>query len=327
MDSRVQCLVCERRCRLAPGQTGYCQTRRNIDGVLHTLIYGDVSSLSANPIEKKPLYHFYPGTVALTAGSWGCNFACPWCQNWNISKRAPSMDRARYISPERFVGEALRLGCQGTSISFNEPTLLLEWSVDVFELARQKGLYNTFVTNGYMTREALALLIDAGLDAMNVDLKGDNQSVRRFCAADMEPVWRNCRDAQDSGVHLEVTTLVIPGVNDSNDSITGLAERIVQALGPDTPWHLSAYYPAYRFTAPPTPVKTLEQAREIGRRAGLRYVYLGNVPGHRYENTFCSQCGGLMIRRFGLKVTGVWMVKGRCPACGTTLPGAWAWPG
>jgi len=171
-DGKVRCHVCERRCALIPGGLGWCRTRENRGGRLVTLTYGAVSSLSANPMEKKPFYHFHPGTFALTAGSWSCNFGCPWCQNWEISKVPPS-GRGEYLSPERFVELTMRHGCQGTSISFNEPTLSLEWSLDVFRLARGRGLYNTYVTNGYMTPEALSLLIDAGLDAMNVDVKGD----------------------------------------------------------------------------------------------------------------------------------------------------------
>ena len=216
LNAKVRCLTCERRCEVGEGGLGWCRTRRaeslaNEDGTLYTLIYGNVSSLSANPIEKKPLYHFYPGSVALTAGSWSCNFNCPWCQNWHISKSSPRP--GRYVSPENLVAEAARRGCQGTSISFNEPTLSLEWSLDVFRLARQRGLYNTYVTNGYMTPEALKLLIEAGLDAMNVDIKGDAAAVKKHCGTDVENVWRNCREAKQAGVHIEVTTLVIPTVN------------------------------------------------------------------------------------------------------------------
>lgn len=321
-DGRVRCLTCERRCEIVPGGLGWCRTRRNESGTLVTLVYGAVSSLSANPIEKKPLYHFCPGTLALTTGSWSCNFGCPWCQNFHISKASPG--RGRYVSPEDFVLNAVDLGCQGTSISFNEPTLSLEWSLEVFRLARVRGLYNTYVTNGYMTAQALRLLARAGLDAANVDVKGDAGAVRRYCQGiDVEKVWRNCHLARELGVHLEITTLVIPGVNDQDDVLQGIAERIVGELGPDVPWHVSGYYPAYRFTAPPTPVTTLERAWHIGKKAGLAFVYLGNVSGHRLENTYCPDCGTLLIKRSGLRVTACCLDRGRCPTCGLEVPGVW----
>jgi pyruvate formate lyase activating enzyme len=320
--SRLRCLTCERRCELAPGGLGWCRTRRHQDGRLVTLIYGAVSSLSANPIEKKPLYHFHPGTVALTSGSWSCNFGCPWCQNHHISKAVPS--GGRYLSAVEFVSEAKALGCQGTSISLNEPTLSLEWSLEVFRLARAQGLYNTYVTNGYMTPQALRLLVDAGLDAMNVDIKGDARAVWEHCQGiDVEKVWRNCRLARELGVHLEITTLVIPGVNDRYEVLHGIAARLAAELGPAIPWHVSAYYPAYRFTAPPTPVGTLERAWQIGTDAGLTFVYVGNVPGHSHENTACPQCSALLVRRRGLRLVASRLQGGRCPDCGSAVPGVW----
>jgi len=318
---KVRCLTCERRCLLADEGIGWCRTRQNREGTLHTLIYGLISSLSCNPIEKKPLYHFYPGSVALTAGSYSCNFACPWCQNHHISKAAPG--RGRYVVPEDFVLQTAALGCQGTSISFNEPTLSLEWSLDVFRLARERGLYNTYVTNGYMTPQALRLLAEAGLDAMNVDVKGDAQAVRKYCGTDVEKVWHNCQLAREAGVWLEITTLVVPGVNDSDQVLGGIAARIVADLGPDVPWHVSGYYPAYRFTAPPTPLATLERAWRVGREAGLAFVYLGNVPGHRLENTRCPGCGTTLVQRQGLRVTASRLDRGRCPDCGHQIPGLW----
>ncbi len=319
----VICLTCERRCRLVRGGTGWCRTRRNVEGTLHTLIYGAVSSVAANPIEKKPFYHFHPGTDALTAGGWGCNFGCPWCQNWEISKNPPPA-QGPFTSPAAFVDEAHRLGCRGTSISFNEPTLSLEWSLEVFRLARARGLYNTLVSNGYMTPEALRLLREAGLDGMNVDVKGGAEAVRRHCrGVDVEKVWQSCRRAREMGVHLEVTTLVIPGVNDDEGCLGSIAGRIVGELGAGVPWHVSAYFPAYRFETPPTPLGRLERARVIGQQAGLLFVYLGNVPGHPSSNTRCPECGILLIERWGLAVTKIRLRDGCCPGCATAIPGAW----
>ena len=288
-----------------------------------TLIYGAVSSISANPIEKKPFFHFYPGSRALTSGAFSCNFDCPWCQNYHISKAFPS--RGCFVAPKDFVRKAVDLGCQGTSISFNEPTLSLEWSLDIFRLARADRLYNTYVTNGYTTPEALELLVEAGLDGVNVDVKGDAEVVRRYCqGVNVEKVWRNCRLALERGVHLEITTLVIPGVNDRDEVLGGIAKRILTELGPDVPWHVSGYYPAYHFNAPPTPVSALERAWRIGKEAGLAFVYVGNVPGHRLENTYCPDCGALLVERRGFSVSINRLASGWCSKCDREVPGVWA---
>ncbi len=320
---KIRCNVCERRCVLNPGGLGWCRARENRDGTLVTLIYGSVSSVAANPIEKKPFFHFHPGTKALTAGSWSCNFGCPWCQNWDISKSVPPSD-GEYISPEHFLKLVEETGCQGTSISFNEPTLSLEWSLDLFRLARQRGFYNTYVTNGYMTPEALFLLLDAGLDAMSVDVKGDSLAVKHFCkAVDVEKVWAVLRLARQRSMHVEITTLVIPTVNDSDTTLRGIAERVTTELGPEVPWHVTAYLPAYRFTAPPTPIGTLEKAWQIGREAGLEFVYVGNIAGHHYEHTYCPTCGTVLIRRSGFAVTENILRAGECPRCRQRIAGVW----
>ncbi|MEW6718741.1 MAG: AmmeMemoRadiSam system radical SAM enzyme [Chloroflexota bacterium] len=323
VKGKVRCLTCERRCLLIEGGTGWCRTRVNVGGRIHSLIYGTISSLSANPIEKKPLYHFHPGSRALTAGSWSCNFGCPWCQNWDISKRPPP-EKVNYLSPQEFVQEAIQRRCQGTSISFNEPTLSLEWSMDVFRLARSQGLYNTYVTNGYMTSEALNALAEAGLSAMNVDIKGDAETVRRYCKGiDIELVWSRCQQALNLGIHLEITTLVIPGLNDSQECLTTIARRIVGDLEREVPWHVSGYYPAYRFSAPPTTVHTLERAWATGKEAGLKYVYIGNVPGHPQDNTWCPQCERMLINRWGFAILSNHLTLGCCPHCGEEIQGVW----
>ncbi|MDM8000484.1 MAG: AmmeMemoRadiSam system radical SAM enzyme [Dehalococcoidia bacterium] len=321
----VRCRTCERLCLIAEGKTGFCGTRKNSGGKLFTLVYGDISSMSANPIEKKPLFHFYPGTRALTIGTWSCNFNCPWCQNYDISKSRERIGRGQYVSPEAFVRLVQKNGCQGTSVSLNEPTLLLEYSLDVFALARRAGYYNTFVSNGYMTVAALDALIDGGLDAMNIDIKGEADVVKKYCGADVELVWRNAVHAKNKGVWVELTTLVIPGVNDDDGGLRRMARRIRADLGDETPWHVTGYYPAYEFAlssaAPATPVHTLEKARDIGREEGLKYVYAGNVPGHRYENTYCPECGLLLIERQGFNVRWYRITADkRCRGCGTSIP-------
>jgi pyruvate formate lyase activating enzyme len=321
---RIRCLTCERRCVLNPGDQGWCRTRENRDGVLVTLTYGRVSGLFVNPIEKKPLYHFYPGSKALTAGSYSCNFSCPWCHNYHISKVKPH--NGEFFSPARFVAQAINRQCQGTSISFNEPTLSLEWSLEVFRLARQAGLYNTFVTNGYMTIKGLERLAQAGLDAMNVDVKGDSEVVQEYCQADAEIVWRNLGRAQELGVWIEVTTLLVPGVNDDVEVLAQIAGRIRGNLGPHTPWHLTRYQPAYKYRVRPTPLHILEQARSMARDIGLKYVYVGNVSGHFAENTYCPSCGRMLVQRWDTSLVNNQVRNGRCPECGAEISGqGWDW--
>ena len=324
-SNKVRCENCEKLCKIAAGKLGFCKTRMNIDGKLYSLEYGDISSISANPIEKKPFFHFFPGSKALTVGSYSCNFSCPWCQNWEISKSVPNPARCNYISPEELVRMVKERGCQGTSISFNEPTLLLEYSLDVFELAKKEGYYNTYVTNGYMSAEALRMLVEHGLDAMNVDVKGCEEAVRKYCGADVELVWRNIKEAKRKGVHIEITTLIIPGVNDDEECLGSIASRIRKDTGEDTPWHVTQYYPAYRalefgLYERRTPVEILERAWEIGKEEGLNYVYLGNVPGHPYENTYCPRCGALLIKRYGFDVVSYRITaENKCPECGKAI--------
>ncbi|MGA3296061.1 MAG: radical SAM protein [Candidatus Bathyarchaeia archaeon] len=241
-DGRVRCGLCSRRCVTRSGQRGFCKTRMNIGGELYTLVYGDLSSVEANPIEKKLFFHFWPGSKALTVGTWGCNFTCPWCQNWHISKHPPDPMKASYVSPERLVRMVALEHCHGTSISFNEPTMLFEYSLNVFPLAKRRGFYNTLVSNGYMTLEALKMLRDAGMDAIKFDLKGGREVGRRYCAADVDVVWRNIHEARRLGMHVEVVTLTIPEVNDDDEAITGIAQRCFKEAGPDVPLHFTRFY-------------------------------------------------------------------------------------
>ncbi|MBO3839416.1 MAG: AmmeMemoRadiSam system radical SAM enzyme [Thermoproteota archaeon] len=321
-ENETVCLTCERRCRIKEGSQGFCGTRVNVEGKLYTIVYGDISSISANPIEKKPFFHFHPGTFALTVGTWSCNFACPWCQNYEISKVQPDPGKANYVSPEEFLSIAWSNGCSGTSISFNEPTLLLEYSLDLFPIAKSRGLYNTYVSNGYMTVQALEALAKAGLDAIKFDVKGDEEAYEKYCGGvKAEIVWRNAHRARELGLHVEIVNLVIPGVNDDDECLRQLIEKHLKELGPDVPIHFTRYHPEYKFNAPPTPVKTLEKARELARSLGVLFPYIGNVPGHRYENTWCPQCGELLIKRFGfIVVSNVITVDNTCPKCGFKIP-------
>jgi pyruvate formate lyase activating enzyme len=325
--NKVQCGTCERRCLIKDGKVGFCKTRINQGGVLYCLTYGNISSISNNPIEKKPLYHFFPGTKALTVGTWGCNFTCPFCQNWNISKPTEiPQNPDNFLSPDQFLTLLKKFNSQGTSFSLNEPTLLLEYAKDVITLTKPLNYYQTYVTNMYMTDEALTLLLETGCNAFCANVKGDSPFYRRNCTADLAVVWRNLHRAKDWGAHVEVVTLVIPGENDSEDVLTAIAEKIHKLLGSDTPWHCNQYYPAYKaietgMAKSRTPVKILERAYKIGRDAGLNYVYIGNVHGHRLENTFCPTCETLLIDRdiFGVKKS--YLQGGNiCPTCGRAIP-------
>lgn len=325
-SNTVQCGVCERRCKISSQQRGYCGARENRNGKLYVLTYGDISSISANPIEKKPFFHFHPGTRALTIGSWGCNFACPWCQNWNISKRKANPKDCNFLSPLQFIIEIQRRNCQGTSFSFNEPTtVFFEYALDVMPLAHEAGYYNTFVSNGYMTRTTLKRLAEAGLDAINIDIKGCRSAVQKYCQIDIEKVWNSARLAKELGIWVEITTLVIPGFNDSTQCLSRIAHRIHDELTAEVPWHVSAFHPAYKASqfglTTPTPITTLEHAHSLGRKAGLQYVYLGNVPNHPAENSYCRKCGTRLIQRkiYDISLTQL-DKKGQCLNCGTFNP-------
>lgn len=325
-NSITQCLTCEHRCKISEGNVGICRTRKNINGEIFTTVYGKISSLSYNPIEKKPFFHFHPGTTAITIGTFSCNFDCFWCQNWDISKQNPDNFNSKnlFISPEELIKLAKSRLSEGTSISFNEPTLLFEYSLEVFKLAKKEGFYNTYVTNGYMTEKVLRSLAENGLDALNIDIKGNQEFVKKYCKVDVEKVWRNAKLAKDLGMHIEITTLVIPGMNSDHDTFKEIAERINRDLGNETPWHINRFLPAYKSleygASKKTPLKVLESAYEIGKKVGLNYVYVGNVPGHKYENTYCPNCGKMVIKRYIFDINKLNLTKdGKCANCNYDL--------
>ncbi|MHA1231468.1 MAG: AmmeMemoRadiSam system radical SAM enzyme [Candidatus Helarchaeota archaeon] len=320
LDNTIQCLTCEHKCKLSNNKTGLCKTRKNIDNKLYTLVYGNISSISNNPIEKKPFFHFHPGTFALTVGTFSCNFKCDWCQNYSISKTLPVYDPKNYISPEDLVKLAINKNSDGLSYSFNEPTLLFEHSLQAFKIARSFNLYNTYVSNGYMTLDALKMLIDAGLDAINIDIKGNKETVKKHCGANLDYIFRNASYAKKNGVHVELTTLIIPGVNDNESMIREIAELIIKNLGSNTPWHLTRYFPNYKYTAPPTKIEILEQGMRIAKDIGIEYVYIGNVPGHEGENTYCHNCNKLLIKRSIFSILEINITNKHCPYCGIEIP-------
>jgi pyruvate formate lyase activating enzyme len=323
------CLTCERKCKIQIGNSGFCHTRINKNGVIYTVVYGLIPALSINPIEKKPLYNFHPGSKALTIGTFGCNFSCYWCQNHHISKQNPvkikELEKSYdFISPERFVDIAIKKNCNGTSISFNEPTLLFEYSLEVFKRAKQNSLYNTYVTNGYMTKDVLKDLVNAGLDAINIDIKGDSGMVRKYCGANNDLVWRNAKLAKDLGVHLEITTLLIPHLNTDKAVIKSISKRIIKELGDDTPFHLSRFFPHYKSIehgiSSPTPLEYLTKSYKIAKKEGLKYVYLGNMPNTDYDKTYCPNCSELVIKREFLGVVKENLDKnGNCKFCGSPI--------
>jgi len=319
---RVRCTLCERRCFIDVGGRGFCGSRVNVGGRLYSLVYGDISALESRPIEIKPFYHYWPGSTALTFSTWSCNFTCPWCQNFHLSRTLPSPERASFSSPEHVVELALASGDSGVCASFQEPTLLTDWAGEVFEGASKAGLYCCYVSNGYLTIEALKFLRDAGLDGLKVDVKGDEDTYRNHLGGlDVNVVWRNIRVAKGLGVHVEVVNLIVTGVNDGEDCIRNVIERHVKEAGPDTPIHFTRYFPAYRFKNPPTKVEVLEEACRLAKKAGVWYSYVGNVPGHRLSHTYCHNCGERVIVRTEYGVIDYLLREDNsCPKCGVKVP-------
>ncbi len=319
LGEKVRCGVCERRCIINEGKKGFCSTKMNIGGKLYTLVYGDISALESRQIELKPFFHFHPGTRALTFSTWSCNFRCPWCQNHSLSKRKPNPSKANYISPKGMVDKAIKRGDDGICVSFQEPTMLFEYSLDLFKISRKKGFYNCYVSNGYQSLEALRLLKKAGMDAINIDIKGGKEFYEKYCFdIDVNKIWRNIREAKNLGMHVEVVNLVITDVNDSEGSIKEIIDEHLKNAGEKTPLHFTRYYPSYKFENPPTKISTLERAYEMAKEAGILYPYIGNVPGHPYENTYCHNCGELLIERHGYLIK-IKKKIDRCPICGEEI--------
>jgi len=317
------CLTCRRRCVIPDGKKGWCRTRLNRDGKIYSLIYGEVSSLSINPIEKKPVFHFFPGSQWLSLGSLGCNFRCPGCQNWDISHWKNRKMDTEYISPEELVSRAESFGCAGLSFTFNEPVLWFEYTLDAAKLAKQRGLYTNYVTNGYITDEAFAMLAPF-LDVYRVDMKAFSEETYMKIGhiKEFTGILDIMKKAKDCGMHVEAVTNIIPGFNDSGTELRSIASWIRNSLGPEVPWHVTRFYPCLELShLPPTPVSHLERAWEIGKEEGLWYVYLGNVPGHRLENTYCHSCGAVLIERFVFDIVKNRIRNSRCPECGTLIPG------
>ncbi len=320
-ENKARCNLCAHRCTLSPDMFGVCGVRQNLDGTLYTLVYGDVIASHVDPIEKKPLYHFFPGSAAYSIATVGCNFKCSFCQNWQISqvgKKGASI--AGYpMEPKEIVSEAKRNGCKSISYTYTEPTIFFEYAYDTAKEAKKAGLVNSFVTNGFMTKEALDT-IRPYLDACNVDLKSfQDKFYVSLCKGHVGPVLESIAYMKRLGIWVEVTTLVIPGENDSDEELANIAEFIA-GISIDIPWHISRFRPEYTYNnSYPTPLETLRRAKKIGEKAGLSYIYLGNVL--EGNNTHCSNCNALLIERAGFGVTKNYLHENACPKCNTPLDG------
>ncbi|MDP2167186.1 MAG: AmmeMemoRadiSam system radical SAM enzyme [Thermodesulfovibrionales bacterium] len=326
-DGKVKCFLCSHRCTIMPGKRGICAVRENIDGALMSLVYGRVIAMHIDPIEKKPLFHFLPGSTSYSIATVGCNFRCGHCQNYEISQfpreRPDAGIPGEEMTPEGIAEGALRGGCRSISYTYTEPTIFFEFCHDCAMIARGRGIKNVFVSNGFMTPES-ARLAAGFLDGNNIDLKGDAGFYKNVCRARVEPVKETIRIMKESGVWVEVTTLIIPGLNDSEEVLKSIAGFLV-SLDPSIPWHVTQFYPTYKMLdRPRTPVETLRRARDIGFEAGLKYVYEGNVPGEGGENTYCPSCKEAVIKRFGFSIIENRIKNGSCPKCGAAIEGRWA---
>jgi len=322
-DSSTTCLLCAHYCTIKNGKRGKCQVRENRDGTLYSLVYGQLAAKNVDPIEKKPLYHFEPGTLSYSIATAGCNMTCLHCQNYQISFQTvnPGHNPHPMATPGDIVSDALRHGCSSISYTYTEPTVFMEFARDCAVLAAERGLKNVFVTNGYMSEKSAALS-GSFLDAANIDLKGaTNEHYRNVCGATLQPVLDTIKALYEAEVWIEVTTLLIPGYNDDRASLEFIA-GFISSLDPGIPWHISRFFPTYRLKdAPPTPLEALERASRIGREAGLRYVYPGNAQGMGDE-TRCPDCGSILILRGGFKIREIRIdEKGKCMKCGAKFEG------
>ncbi|HEC94885.1 MAG TPA: AmmeMemoRadiSam system radical SAM enzyme [Thermoplasmatales archaeon] len=320
-ENKVQCLLCPHSCIISEGKRGRCRVRENTGGTLFTLIYGSASSVAADPIEKKPLYHFHPGSSALSLGTVGCNLSCKHCQNYSISAAKPEDTILQELTPDEPVKLAREYGCTGIAWTYNEPSIWHEFSVDASKVAKRENLYVVYVSNGFINEEPFRE-IGEYLDAINIDVKSFNdQFYREICGAHLQPVLDTCKLAKDLNIHLEVTYLVIPSLNDSMDEIGRFCDWVLDALSADTPIHFTRFYPHYKTKdRPSTPIETLRNAYALAQEKGLKYVYLGNVPPGDYDNTFCPNCGTLLIERYGFSSEIRGLKDGRCSNCGEKIP-------
>jgi pyruvate formate lyase activating enzyme len=320
----IQCLACSNYCVIANGKTGICGVRQNDNGKLRLLVENKAIAVNLDPIEKKPLFHFLPGATAFSLGTLGCNFGCEFCQNWDISQ-APKEATIEFWGedwpPQKIVNYCQENNIPIIAYTYNEPTVWTEYALAVMKLAQKAKIKNVWVSNGYMSKETLEL-ITPYLDAINVDLKSFREEFyQKIVHAHLAPVKENIKKIWKLGIWEEITTLVIPGLNDSEKELQEIAQFLVK-ISPDLPWHISAFYPAYKMiNISPTPKETLIRAYNIGKKAGLKYVYTGNIPDVNYESTYCPHCGTKIIERWGIEMIKNNLKEGKCPKCGTKIAG------
>ena len=323
-DNRVRCYLCPHDCIIPVGGRGLCRVRENREGVLYTLVYGKPVAIGIGPIEKAPFHHFHPGHRRRTIATVGCNLRCKHCQNWTISQRAVEEVRYRLLSPQEIIAGVKRAGLNSVSFTYTEPTVFFEYMYDIAKLAQAHGMKTTLVTNGFISPEPLRALLQH-MDAVRVDLKAFTEEFyREISGASLAPVLATLKIIQEEGVWLEIINLIIPTLNDCPDEIRAMCEWILENLGPDVPIHFNRFFPAFRLTHLPfTPVETLEMAHRIAREVGINFVTIGNLPGHRYDSTFCPNCGERLIHRVGMSVLANYIEEGRCRFCGEKIPGVW----
>jgi pyruvate formate lyase activating enzyme len=321
---RIRCHLCPWECTVAPGERGACQVRENRDGTYYSLVYGQVASYYNDPIEKKPFFHFLPGRTAFSIATAGCNVECKFCQNWELAQRTPEEVPSMPMTPDEVAGSAIRAGSAAIAYTYNEPTIFTEFMQDLAAASRKRGIRNVAVSNGFIQPEPLKDLCKV-LDAYKVDLKAFSDSYyEKIVGGQLAPVLQTLQTLRQEGVWTEIVYLIVPTLNDSDGEIRDMCAWVRQELGPDVPVHFSRFYPQYKLrNLPPTPIPTLEKAWQIGRDAGLHYVYMGNVPGHPGENTVCPVCGEKVISRIGYRVTKVQLKDGHCGHCGHPIPGVW----
>jgi len=321
----IQCELCPKRCRVSKGRRGFCRVRENRDGKYYSLVYGNPCAVHLDPIEKKPFFHVLPSTTSFSLATAGCNFQCKFCQNWEISQADPEDVYSYEIPPEMIVRKAKETRAHSIAYTYVEPTIFYEYMMDIGLLAKKAGILNVCHSNGYINPEPLKNLCKV-MDAANIDLKGFSEAFYRdLCSGELNPVLETLKTLKKEKVHLEITNLVIPTKNDDMPEVKEMCLWIKRELGSDTPIHFSRFYPLYKLRSlPPTPVLTLERARAVAQSAGLEYVYIGNVPGHEGENTFCPKCKKMIIRRIGFMIGEVHMKEGKCGYCGKPIPGIWS---
>ncbi len=321
-ENVVNCFLCSRRCRIADGKRGFCRVRRNSGGTLYSLVYGRLVAQHMDPIEKKPLYHFLPGTPSYSIATPGCNFRCPFCQNWQISQTdaAPAFEGLGYVEPQDVVRAAVAGRAATIAYTYTEPTIFMDYALDCARLARQHGIGIVFVTIGFQSPEAVEAMTGLS-DAANVDLKAfTDEFYRNQCQGRLQPVLDSIAGMHEAGIHVEATTLIIPGLNDSEEELRGIA-GFLAGVSPDLPWHLSRFHPNYMESdRPATPLESMLTAQRLGKEAGLNYIYLGNIMTQEGQNTFCPGCGRLLIKRMGFGRPAVRITEPQCPDCGRQVP-------